>query len=158
MRLFGRFAADETGNVAMTAGIMLPVLVAAASAAVSYSSGSAARTGMQTALDAAVLAGASASDLSDPAAAIAIARKAFDSNVGGFARSSAKDIVANFKVEGSVLSGEAGGTLTSPFGAVLCLVRYRSTAFTHRTRRSTKVEGRGGHTARIGTVTAVMGG
>ncbi len=55
MGLIQRLKGDATGNVAITAGILLPVVVGAVGAAVSFSTGAAVRTNMQSSLDAAVL-------------------------------------------------------------------------------------------------------
>jgi len=132
MRLFNRFARDERGHVLVMAGLMLPIAIATVAAAVSYSSGSATRTSMQQALDGAVLAGVSSSDLSDPATAIALATKVFENNVGKFARSLAKEISAEFNVDNGVLYGRASGAVANPMGGVIgarvTLVGVRSAA------------------------------
>src|SRR6266508_6314362 len=72
MNLINRFRRDETGNVVITFALLLPVLAAVVGGAVSYSSGSAARTSMQNSLDAAVLPAAASSDLTDALSASAI--------------------------------------------------------------------------------------
>src|SRR5438128_3082063 len=121
MNLIDRFRRDETGNVVITFALLLPVVVAGVGAAVSYSTGSAARTSMQNSLDAAVLAAAASSDLTDASSASAIdtASKYFENNVGTFARNSAKEIAATFAVSSLTISGQATGSLANPFGGVI---------------------------------------
>src|SRR5262249_24837333 len=61
-RLLRRFNADESGYVAITAAVVLPILVGAIGMGVSYSMGNSTRNDMQNALDASVLAGVLASN------------------------------------------------------------------------------------------------
>src|SRR5713226_1390289 len=60
--LMHRFNRDESGNILILAGAIIPVAVVAVGAAVSFSTGNATRSNMQMALDSAVLAGAIAMD------------------------------------------------------------------------------------------------
>ena len=114
-----RFQSDEGGNIAIMAGIMLPVAIAAVGAAISFSTGNATRTSMQMALDSAVLAGVAQLDATNSANAIDTAQNAFQSNVNKFAQSSASQITASFAADGSVLSGKASGLVANPFGGLL---------------------------------------
>src|SRR5690348_3625603 len=61
-RLLRRFDADQGGNVAISAAVVLPILVGAIGMGVSYSMGNSTRNDMQNALDASVLAGVIASN------------------------------------------------------------------------------------------------
>jgi Flp pilus assembly protein TadG len=115
--LLQRFRRDERGNVMIMGAIFIPVAIAAVGAAVSYSSGNAARTNMQAALDSAVLAGAIAMDSgTDP---IATAQNAFQSNVASFTKSTASNIAASFTLSGITISGQASADATNPFGGII---------------------------------------
>ena len=115
--LFQRFRSDDSGNVMIIGGIAIPVAIAAVGAAVSYSSGNAARTNMQAALDSAVLAGVVVMDSGgDP---IATAQNAFQSNVGNFTKSTAANIAASFTLRDVTLSGQASGDANNPFGGII---------------------------------------
>ena len=117
LSLMRRFGSDERGNIAIMAGIMLPVAIGAVGAAVAFSSGSSTRTNMQTALDAAVLAGVTASDVAS--VQMETAKSVFQSNLQNFALTFAKDISASFAVNGNTLSGQATGNVTNPFGGLI---------------------------------------
>jgi Flp pilus assembly protein TadG len=58
MHTITRFRTDQTGAAALVFGLVAPVLLIGAGAAISYSRASAVRTAEQSALDAAVLSGA----------------------------------------------------------------------------------------------------
>ena len=111
------FHANERGNVIILAGILLPVLVGAGGIAVSYSGANSTRTSMQSALDAAVLAGVAASDVSS--VQISTAGDVFKSNLNKFALASAKDIAATFTVSNAILYGDATGSVTNAFDGVV---------------------------------------
>jgi Flp pilus assembly protein TadG len=118
-RLLNRFRADKNGNVMITAAFLIPVVVGAVGAAISYSSGNSARTNMQMALDAAVLAGLAESNTSD---VIKTAQAVFQNNQNKFTQSSTSSITADFELtanDGTTLTGEASGTAMSPFGGVV---------------------------------------
>src|SRR5262245_36784689 len=72
---------------------------------------------MQSALDAAVLAGVAASDVSS--VQISTASDVFKSNLNKFALASAKDIASTFTVSNAILSGEATGSVTNAFDGVI---------------------------------------
>jgi Flp pilus assembly protein TadG len=141
MNLINRFRRDEKGNVVITFALLLPVVVAGVGAAVSYSTGSAARTSMQNSLDAAVLAAAASSDLTDASSASAIdtASKYFQNNVGTFARNSAKEIAATFAVNSLTISGQATGSLANPYGGVIGSKTYAVAVRSSATKASTPV-------------------
>jgi hypothetical protein len=133
MGLIQRLRGDATGNVAITAGILLPVVVGAVGAAVSFSTGAAVRTNMQTSLDAAVLAGITASD------PVKAAQNYFDNNVNNFARTSANEITASFAMNGDILSGAATGSVTNPFGGLIGSKIYPVGVKAAATRQKTPV-------------------
>ncbi len=83
IRQIKRLASNRDGNVLMLFALCLPVIILALGAAVDFSRGSDAHVKMQTALDAAVLAGAKAlSDGEADAATVeAIAQAAFEANI-----------------------------------------------------------------------------
>jgi len=141
MNLINRFRRDETGNVVITFALLLPVLAAGVGGAVSYSTGSAARTSMQNSLDAAVLAAAASSDLTDALSASAIdtASQYFENNVGTFARNSAKEIAATFAVNSLTISGQATGSLANPFGGVIGSKTYAVAVRSSATKSATPV-------------------
>jgi Flp pilus assembly protein TadG len=122
MHRLQRLRTDESGNVLITFALMLPVLVAAVGAAVSYSLGSSVRTELQNSLDAAVLAAASSSDFADPAAAVATADEFFRHQASRYAAASATG--ATFKVEGLMIFGEGTGSVSNPFGRLLGSAQY----------------------------------
>jgi len=117
MDLHHRFRRDERGNVMIIGAIFIPVAIAAVGAAVSYSSGNAARANMQAALDSAVLAGAIVIDSGDDP--IATAQNAFQSNVASFTKSTASNIAASFTLSGITISGQASADATNPFGGIV---------------------------------------
>ena len=124
MDLLASFRRHESGNVIIIAGLLIPVAAGAVGAAVSYSSGNATRTSMQAALDSAVLAGAIVMDTTSSSDAIDTAQKAFQSNVNKFAKSLTSNIAATFKIDGAVMSGQASGLVTNPFGGLIGTKTY----------------------------------
>ena len=113
-----RFAADERGNVLITAGLAFPVLLAVAGAALSYSMGNANKSKLQGALDAAVLTGAaaggSASDQQNAALQL------FNQNIGGLAASTMEGTISStFTSDGVIVSGQATGNMKNLFGGVV---------------------------------------
>jgi Flp pilus assembly protein TadG len=92
-----RFANDQKGTVAVLSALVAIPLFLATGAAVDFARFNGAQTHVQTALDAAALAGATGKDLSD-AQRIAAAQLMFDNNMArGIAHS--MDVKATFKVE-----------------------------------------------------------
>jgi Flp pilus assembly protein TadG len=136
MSLLQRFRRDEGGNLAIIAGITLPVAIGAVGAAVSFSSGNATRTDMQMALDAAVLAGVSDSNTGDP---INTAQNVFQSSINHFAKSMGSNISASFSFNGTVLSGTGSGSVTNPFGGLIGTKTYTVTTKAAATKQTTPV-------------------
>ena len=126
--LLHRFGVDRRGNVHLIMGLLLPVIVGAVGAGVSFSSGNATRTNMQMALDAAVLAGLAESN---PADIIATAQTVFQSNQNKFAQSNSSDMAAifdlsaNFNSNGSTLTGQASANPINPFGGIIGSKTYQ---------------------------------
>src|SRR5262252_3907997 len=112
-----RFEADNGGNVAITSAVVLPLLVGAVGAGVTYSMGNSTRSDMQNALDSSVLAGVIASNSGgDP---ITTAGTVFQSNLSAWAQSNATGINPTFTWNNSILTGQASGTATNLFGGVI---------------------------------------
>jgi len=116
--LLQRFRRDERGNVIVLGAVLIPVAMMAVGSSISFSTGNATRTNMQAALDSAVLAGALTMDTSQ-SYAIEAAQNAFQSNLNEFAKASASNIAAAFNIEGEVISGQASGAVSNPFGGLL---------------------------------------
>jgi len=124
-RLARRFEVDEGGNVAITAAVVLPLLVGAVGMGVTYSMGNSTRSDMQNALDSSVLAGVIASNSGgDP---ITTAGTVFQSNLSAWAKSNASGINANFNWSNGILTGQGTGTATNLFGGVLSTKTYAIT-------------------------------
>jgi Flp pilus assembly protein TadG len=104
-----RFGSHSGGNVAIIAALLMPASAVAVAAAVVFSGASASRTSMQAALDSAVLAGVTASDLA--AEQISTASNAFKSNLSGYALSSLSGIRPTFTVSDKTLAGEASASM-----------------------------------------------
>lgn len=138
-KLLRAFIADRSGNVAIIGAVVLPVAVAAAGMAVSYSTGSATRANMQAALDSAVLVGAGLPDATPNSARIKAAQDFFTENVNNFARAAAKGITASFAVNDAVVTGEAVGTVANPFGALTGSETYQVRVNAAATRESTAI-------------------
>ncbi len=123
MRLVRRFRSDERGNMAIMAAIVIPAAVAAAGAAMSYSSSSSVRTDAQAALDSAVLAGAILPYTATDDERIAAAKATFAKNLSSYDRGTTTQIDASFTVAnpGGVVqvSGQAGGAVKNPFGGLV---------------------------------------
>jgi Flp pilus assembly protein TadG len=121
-RVLRRFEADNGGNVAITTAVVLPLLVAAAGAGVTYSMGNSTRSDMQNALDSSVLAGVISSNSGgDP---IGTATTVFQSNLSVWAKSNASGINASFDWTNGILTGQASGTATNLFGGVIGTKTY----------------------------------
>jgi len=136
MALLHRFNRDESGNVLILAGLMIPVAAVAVGASVSFSTGNATRTSMQMALDSAVLAGAIAMDGAQSSDPIATAQNAFQNNVNKFAQSSASQIAASFTVNGSIISGQASGLVTNVFGGLIGTKTYTASVTAAATKQT----------------------
>jgi type II secretory pathway pseudopilin PulG len=134
---FRNFRADEQGNIAILGAIMLPVMIGAVGAAVSFSSGNATRTNLQSSLDAAVLGGLSESNTG--LTPVTIAETVFKSNINGFSSSTTSNIHASFKYDGTTLTGEAEGTASNPLGGVIGTATYRITARSAAIKQNTKI-------------------
>jgi len=116
-RVLRRFETDEGGNIAITSAIVLPLLIGAVGAGVTYSMGNSTRSDMQNALDSSVLAGVIASNSGgDP---IGTASTVFQSNLSAWAKSNANGINATFTWSNGILTGQATGTATNLFGGVI---------------------------------------
>jgi Flp pilus assembly protein TadG len=111
--------ADRRGNVTVMGALIIPAALAAGGAAVDYVRAGNVRTTLQTALDAAVLAGISASDIVSEQ--IATANDVFKSNIQKFSSNSATEVNATFSVSGVILSGEATASMQNSFGSLLGL-------------------------------------
>jgi Flp pilus assembly protein TadG len=113
-----RFLADETGNVLITVGVALPVIVAVAGAALSYSMGNANKSKLQGAMDAAVLTGAAAGgSATDQQAA---AQQLFNQNISGFVASTTEGTIGStFTSDGVIVSGQATANMKNLFGGVV---------------------------------------
>jgi Flp pilus assembly protein TadG len=136
-RLLRRFDADEGGNIAITAAIVLPILVGAVGMGVSYSMGNSTRNDMQNALDASVLAGVIASNSGgDP---ITTAGTVFQSNLSAWAKSNAAGINADFTWSNGILTGQGTGTATNLFGGVIGTKTYTITVKSAATSSTTPV-------------------
>jgi hypothetical protein len=113
-----RFQRDESANVIVMAGLLLPLAVGATGAAVSYSSSSSVRSNMQGALDAAVLAGATMIGNSQGVDPIQAAQNMFQTNMQKAMGGAGNSFTASFTVSGITISGEAGGTVSNPFAGI----------------------------------------
>jgi len=108
---------DESGNLIITAAILLPVVVGGVGAAITYSNANASRTSLQSALDAAVLSGAIAlGNGQDPVTA---ATNVFNNNVNSHAKQTTNQITASFAVSGEIVTGHASGGAVNPFAGII---------------------------------------
>src|ERR1051326_9427738 len=89
---------DESGNLIITAAILLPVVVGGVGAAITYSNANASRTSLQSALDAAVLSGAIA--LGNGGDAGTAATNVFNNNGNSHANTTTNQITATFRGRG----------------------------------------------------------
>src|SRR4051812_18423975 len=112
-----QFARDTRGNVAIMTAILMPASAVALGSVMVYTGASASRTGMQSALDSAVLAGVTASDL--PEVQISTATQVFNSNLKGYALSALSGVQPTFSVDDKTLSGEANASMDNPFGKLV---------------------------------------
>jgi Flp pilus assembly protein TadG len=112
------FGNAKEGSTAVSAAVAIPVVAAFIAGGISYSSGLATRSNMQNAIDAAVLAGATELQGGNP---IAMANRSFAGIIGATARSGASDIQARFRVEDSVVYGEASGVAHIAMGGLVGL-------------------------------------
>jgi Flp pilus assembly protein TadG len=121
-RVLRRFDTDEGGNVAITAAVVLPILIGAVGMGITYSMGNATRSDMQNALDSSVLAGVIASNAGgDP---IGTATTVFQSNLSAWAKSNASGINPSFNWSNNILTGQASGTATTLFSAFVGTTTY----------------------------------
>jgi Flp pilus assembly protein TadG len=136
-RLLRRFDRDQRGNVAITAAVVLPILIGAIGMGVTYSIGNSTRNDMQNALDASVLAGVIASNSGgDP---MATAGTVFQSNLSAWAKGNASGINPSFDWDKSILTGQASGTATNLFGGVLTTKTYTITVNSAATSSTTPI-------------------
>ena len=112
-----RLRRDESGNLIITAAILLPVVVGSVGAAIAYSNANASRTSLQSALDAAVLSGAIA--LGNGQDAVTTAQNVFQNNVNSHATKTTNQIAAAFTVNGQIVNGQASGNTVNPFAGVI---------------------------------------
>lgn len=112
-----QFARDTHGNVAILTAIVMPASAIAIGSVMVYTGASASRTGMQSALDSAVLAGVTASDV--PEVQISTATQVFNSNLKGYALSALSGVKPSFSVSDKTLSGEASASMENPFGKLV---------------------------------------
>ena len=136
-RLLRRFSAHDGGNVAISAAVVLPILVAAVGMGVTYSMGNSTRNEMQNALDASVLAGVIASNSGGDA--IATAGTSFQSNLSAWATSNASGIDANYTWSDGILTGQATGTATNLFGGIIGTKTYAITVNSAATSSTTPI-------------------
>jgi Flp pilus assembly protein TadG len=134
-RVLRRFETDEGGNVAITTAVVLPLLVGGIGMGVTYSMGNSTRSDMQNALDSSVLAGVIASNSGgDP---IGTANTVFQSNLSAWAKSNASAINASFNWSNGILTGQATGSASNLFGAVVGTRNYTITVNSAATSAST---------------------
>ena len=134
-RTLRRFEADDGGNVAITIAVVLPLLVTAIGVGVAYSMGNSTRNDMQNALDSSVLAGVLASNSGgDP---IATATTVFKGNLSAWAKSNASMSDPTFTWNNSILTGQASGTASNPFGGVIGMKNYTITVNSAATTTTT---------------------
>jgi len=136
-RVLRRFETDEGGNIAITSAIVLPLLIGAVGAGVTYSMGNSTRSDMQNALDSSVLAGVIASNSGgDP---MATANTVFQSNLSAWAKSNASGINASFDWSNGILTGNASGSATNLFGGILSTRTYTISVNSGATAATTPV-------------------
>lgn len=113
-----RWQRDESGNLIITAAILLPVVVGGVGAAITYSNANASRTSLQSALDSAVLSGALA--LGNGQDAVTAAQNMFNNNINSHAtQTNTSQIAATFTVSGTVVNGQASGNAVNPFAGLI---------------------------------------
>jgi len=113
-----RWQRDESGNLVITAAILLPVVVGGVGAAITFSNSNAARTSLQSSLDSAVLSGAIA--LGTGQDAVTAAQNMFNNNINSHAtQTNTSQIAATFTVNGDVVSGQASGSAANPFAGLI---------------------------------------
>ena len=120
MHTITRFRTDQTGAAALVFGLVAPVLLIGAGAAISYSRASAVRTAEQSALDAAVLSGASLANGATDADRIGVAKAAFDAGMTNVSNHVMQAVSATFTVQPVgqnivKLTGSANATVSNPF-------------------------------------------
>lgn len=113
-----RWQRDESGNLIITAALLLPIVVGGVGVAVAYSSANASRTSLQSALDSAVLSGALT--LGTGQDAVTAAQNMFNNNINSHAtQTNTSQIAATFTVSGTVVSGQASGNVVNPFAGLI---------------------------------------
>lgn len=105
-RLFYAFGADRRGNVALITAVSAPVLGLLVAGAISFAEATEAKTGLQDALDSAVLAGIAESSVVE--IQLATAKKVFQANVSRLGPISP---VGSFASDGETLTGTARATV-----------------------------------------------
>jgi Flp pilus assembly protein TadG len=120
MHTVTRFRTDQTGATALVFGFLAPVLLIGAGAAISYTRASAARATEQSALDAAVLSGASLANGAADSERIAVAQAAFDAGMNNISNHVMQAASATFTVQSMgqnvvKITGHANATVSNPF-------------------------------------------
>ena len=112
-KLFGAFGRDRGGNVALMFAMLAVPLTLSVGVGIDYGLAASAHTKMQSALDAAVLAGAVASSSKTQAASIAVAQQIFKADALDLGAGAA----ATFTFDaGGALTGSASYTVNNLFG------------------------------------------
>jgi Flp pilus assembly protein TadG len=119
-RIVTRFRADQAGAAALVFGLVAPVLLIGGGAAISYSRASAVRTAEQSALDAAVLSGASLANGATDSDRIGAAKAAFDAGMNNVSNHVMQAVSATFTVQPVgqnivKVTGQANATVSNPF-------------------------------------------
>jgi Flp pilus assembly protein TadG len=122
MHTVTRFRADERGATALIFGLVAPVLLIGAGAAISYTRASAVRATEQSALDSAVLAGASLPNGATDSERIGLAQAAFDAGMNNVTNHVMQAASATFTVQpmgqnAVKVTGQANATVSNPFSA-----------------------------------------
>ena len=115
-KLLGALCSDRRGNVGLMFGLLAVPLTVAVGVGVDYGMAASARTKLQSAIDAAVLAGAAASSSQTRTAAIALAQHVFTADTSDLNAGAS----ANFSFDASGnLTGTATYNVTKFFGGLL---------------------------------------
>ena len=106
-RILKPFRGDRRGNVGLLFGLLAVPMTIAVGVSIDYGMASSARTKLQSALDAAVLAGAAASSTQTQTAAIAVAKQVFAADTSDLNAGAS----ASFSFDAS---GDLNGTARRP--------------------------------------------
>ena len=122
MHTVTRFRADQRGATALLFGLVAPVLLIGAGAAISYTRASAVRATEQSALDAAVLSGASLPNGAPDSDRIGVAQAAFDAGMNNVSNHVMQAASATFTIQpmgqnAVKVTGQANATVSNPFSA-----------------------------------------